>query len=269
MKAVAFDLDDTLLRDDLSISSFTVSILRTLSGRGIFIIPASGRAQLSMKSFVDLLGCASLYISCNGAEIWDGQTHRLLKQELFSEETGLEIAEFGKKHHCYTQTYAGNHFYYNEESVWAERYASASSLSGVFVGDLTKFIREPRNKILMMAEEHKIASMLKEAQSLFAGRVSVTCSKPYFLEFNPILATKGNALQYAAGILHISPSDIIAFGDSLNDLSMLRAAGRSVLMSNGRQDLVPLCDDVCPSNNEDGVAVYLQRYFSKQEMILS
>ena len=258
-QAVAFDLDDTLLRDDLSISDRTVSLLRALSSSGVRIIPASGRAQQSMMPFLKRLSCADLYITCNGAEIRDGSSHELIHGEFFSAELGREIAAFGKKHHCYAQTYADEYFFYNEESVWAERYASASVLKGIHVGDLETFIQEPRNKILMMADDAKIASMLAEAGSLFAGRVSVTCSKPWFLEFNPLGATKGAALKQAAKLLNLDVSGFIAFGDSLNDLSMLQIAGRGVLMENGRRELRPLTDDICPSNQKDGVAEYLAR----------
>ena len=263
IRAVAFDLDDTLLRDDLSISEKTLRILRGLCSAGWQIIPASGRAKLSMKPFVDRLECASLYIACNGAEIWDGKTHELLHAETFSAELGREIASFGNRHRCYSQTYAGDCFYFSEHSVWADRYASASMLRGVYVGDLSKFIREPRNKILMMAEESKIASMLVEARSLFSGRASVTCSKPWFLEFNPLRATKGIALRFAAERLDLKPENVIAFGDGLNDLPMLEAAGWSVAMANGQDALKTVCDDICASNQEDGVADYLATRFGE------
>ncbi len=261
VRAVAFDLDDTLLRDDISISDYTAETLRALSGAGIAVIPASGRSQRSMLPFVEQLDCANIYIACNGAEIWDGETNELLHSEMFSLELGLEIAAFGNEHGCYSQTYAGDCFYFSERSVWAERYAAASLLQGVYVGDLTKFIKEPRNKILMMDDEEKIAAMLKEARERFAGRVSVTCSKPYFLEFNPLNATKGIALKTAAGRLGIKTAEIIAFGDSLNDMPMLREAGWSVTVQNGRPELREMCDAVCGTNQEDGVARYLREQF--------
>ena len=262
-QAVAFDLDDTFLRDDLSISARSVSTMQRLAGLGVRIIPASGRAQMSMKPFVDLLNCVSLYVSCNGAEIWDGSSHSLLHSEAFSVELGREIARFGKKHRCYAQTYQGEYFFYNEESDWAARYAASSMLKGRLVGDLEAFIQEPRCKILMMDTPQKIASMLAEAEKTFEGRVSVTCSKPWFLEFNPLYATKGFAIKWAAEHLGIKPESVIAFGDSLNDLSMLRAAGLGVLMANGRRELSRQCDDVCGTNQEDGVAVYLEKVFGE------
>ena len=262
IRAVTFDLDDTLLRDDLTISPFTVKVMRTLAGRGIAVIPASGRAMLSMKPFVDQLACASLFSACNGAQVWDGPTCRLLRHESFSVPLAHEIAAFGKAHQAYAQTYDDAMFYFNEHSVWADRYAQASMLKGVYVGDLETFIQEPRNKILMMAEPEKIAAMLREARQQFAGRLSVTCSKPYFLEFNPLNATKGIALRAEADLLGLSPSQFMAFGDSLNDLPMLQTAGWSVAVSNARPEVRDFCHAVCASNNDDGVAHYLADFFS-------
>ena len=265
LKAVSFDLDDTLLHTDLSISPFSVSVFQRLSRQGISIIPASGRAQLSMKPYVEQLGCAALYISCNGAEIWKGDTHQLLYQVLLPEELTLEIAEFAEAHDCYAQVYEGDGFYYNRHGEFADRYACSARLTGHYVGDLRRFIREPRNKILMIAEESRIAAMLQEARARFGGRASVTCSKPCYLEFNPLNATKGNAVRWAASYLKISTSGLIAFGDSLNDLSMLQEAGCAVTVANGWKEIVPYCDAVCASNDEDGPARYLDEHFPDQE----
>ena len=259
--AAAFDLDDTLLRDDLTISDYTLSVLRALSAAGVAVIPASGRAQMSMMPFIRRLSPVPLYIACNGGEIWSGSGELLHAAPPFSAETGKAVAAFGKRHHVYAQTYDGSYFYYNEESDWSRKYAAASMLRGQYVGDLEAYIQEPRNKILMMAEPEKIEAMRREAEVLFAGRVSVTCSKPWFLEFNPAEATKGCALQKAADLLHIPLEKVIAFGDGLNDLSMMRAAGRGVLMENGRPVLRDQVDDICLSNQEDGVARYLVGVF--------
>ena len=257
-KAAAFDLDDTLLRDDLSISSRTVEVFRRLHGSGFTFIAAGGRTRMSMQPFTNRLGCVSLCIACNGALIYNPVSGEVLHRELFSVDLCHEIARFGKAHACYVQTYSDDRFYFNEYSEYSERYAAASMLPGEYVGDLTEFIREPRSKILMIADEKKIAVMLAEARKLFKGRASVTCSKAWFLEFNPLQATKGIALQKCADLLGIKAEEIIAFGDSLNDLPMLQVAGRSVAMANGRPEIRSLCDTVCLSNQEDGVARYLE-----------
>ena len=265
ISAVVFDLDDTLLRDDLSLSSFTVQVFRTLSRRNIHLIAASGRAQASMKPFVDQLGCVSVYISCNGAEIWNGRDDRLIHRELFPTSLALEIAEFGEKHDCYAQVYEGNSFFFNRFGKYADSYAATSRLNGIFVGDLTKYICEPRNKILMMDSEQKISRLYHEAKKIFDGRASVTCSKPYFLEFNPLNATKGKALQVSAGFLGINVEEMIAFGDSLNDLSMFQTAGIAVTVKNGWDSVLPFCDYVCGTNNEDGPAHFLKDHYLAEE----
>ena len=267
MNAVVFDLDDTLLRDDLSVSDFTVHVFRALHAKGFHLIAASGRSSFSMKPYLEQLGCVSAYISSNGAEIWDGRTHCQICQELFSTEISREIALFAEKHSCYAQVYKDDCFYFSQYGPWAERYASATRLTGVYVGKLSEYINEPRNKILLIDSQEKIAQMYIEATDQFGGRVSVTCSKPIYLEFNPVNAVKGKALLTVCSFLNILPEEVIAFGDSLNDLSMLQTAGHSVTVSNGWEQIRPYCDDICLSNNEDGPARYLNEHYLNGEVV--
>ena len=114
----------------------------------------------------------------------------------------------------------------------------------------------------MMDAPDMIASMREEATHLFEGRASVTTSKPTFLEFNPLNTSKGLALKWCADHLHFRLNETLAFGDSLNDLSMLHAAGRGIAVANARKDVLCEVDDVCLSNEEDGVAHYLLNHVS-------
>ena len=75
--------------------------------------------------------------------------------------------------------------------------------------------------------------------------------------FEELVYQVGLALEKAASILKVSVDDFAAFGDSLNDASMLRVAGRSVAVANARPEVIAMCDDVCASNEKDGVAHYL------------
>ena len=103
----------------------------------------------------------------------------------------------------------------------------------------------------------RIAVLLQEAQSLFGSRASLTCSKPYFLECNPLKATKGNALRWCGEHFGFTMDELIAFGDSLNDVSMLEAAGTGVAMGNAREDVKALGFPQCRAHDEDGVARYI------------
>ena len=257
--AIAFDLDDTLLRDDRTISPYTLSVLRRAAERGILVIPASGRTRDSMRGFVAEIGCAACFISCNGAEVWSPD-RELLMQELLDVSLAREVAAFAENHGCYAQTYAEDCFFYNQEGRWAQAYAESSELRGVYVGDLRDYIAQPTPKILMMDTPERVAELLREAQEAFAGRVSLTCSKPYFLEVNPLRATKGNALSWCAGHFGFSMENLMAFGDSLNDLSMLLAAGHGVAVANAREDVRAQVAALCGSNEQDGPAHHIDQY---------
>lgn len=265
VRAVAFDMDDTLLRDDRTISPYTLSVLRKAADQGIAVIPASGRARDSMKPFVEQMGCAACYIACNGAEVWSPD-HTLMHRETIDAALAREVAAFAKAHQAYCQVYYDEKFYYSHRGMYADQYAASSMLTGEYAGDLTRFIDRPTTKVLMMDEPEKIACMLAEAHHLLDGRAQVTCSKPYFLEVNPLKATKGIALGFAAEKLGFSIKDAVAFGDSLNDLSMLKAAGLGVAMANAREDVKAVIPEHCLSNEEDGVARYIAQHLLQEEM---
>ena len=94
IRAIAFDLDDTLLRPDASVSDYTVDVLRRTAERGIIILPASGRTRDSMWPAVQRIGCASAFISCNGADVWTTD-RELLTQELLPVELGQDMRPTG------------------------------------------------------------------------------------------------------------------------------------------------------------------------------
>lgn len=259
IRAIAFDLDDTLLRPDASVSDYTAYVLQRAATQGIIILPASGRTRDSMWPAVTRIGCASAFISCNGADIWSPE-RELLTQELLPVELAHEVARFAADRGVYCQTYSPDRFFYSMQNEYAASYEKSSSLEGEYVGDLTQFIQHPVTKLLMMDDPARIAELYQEARALFAGRASLTCSKAYFLECNPLRATKGNALKWCAKHFGFDMSELLAFGDSLNDVSMLEAAGTGVAMANARDDVKAMGFPVCGSNTEDGVARYIEEH---------
>ena len=266
IRAVIFDLDDTLLRDDRTLSARSIAVMRRAAASGVHVLPASGRARDSMRPYVEELDCASAYVACNGAEIWSPE-HRLLQRFSFPEETALAICAFARSRGCYAQTYDETRFYFLVENHFAREYARTSALKGFYTPDMEDFIRRhPTGKILMMDTPERVAQLLAEAREQFAGQASVTCSKAHFLEFNPPQATKGNALRWCADHLGFAPGEAVAFGDSLNDLSMLEAAGAGYAVANARPDVIRLAGRVCPGNMEDGPARTLAQLLWGEEL---
>ena len=150
------------------------------------------------------------------------------------------------------------------QSAYAGEYARSSRLRGVYVGDLVRYIARPTPKVLMIDDPARIALLLEEGRRLFGDRLSLTCSKSHFLEVNPAKASKGNALRWLGKHLGFSMANVTAFGDSLNDLSMLTAAGHGVTVANAREDVRALVSATCPSNQEDGVARDIEQHILQE-----
>ena len=265
IRAIAFDLDDTMLHDDRTLSPFTLRVLHRAAEMGVHIIPASGRARDSIRPYAEEIGCASCYIACNGAEIWS-PSHELLRRFVFPDAVARRIVAFARSHNAYAQTYWETRFYYCIDNEYAPAYSATSMLTGVYTPDLEGFIAgHPTGKILMMDKPERIAAMLEDSRALFGDDASITCSKPWFLEFNPPGGTKGNALAACGELLGFTPGQAMAFGDSLNDLSMITAAGLGVAVANAREDVRSRADAVCGSNEDDGPARMICRQLSIEE----
>ena len=264
IQAVAFDMDDTLLNDERQITPYTRAVLRRAADQGVRVIPASGRARASIIGFVEELGCASAFVCCNGAEVY-GPDGALWRQELFQVEEARRCARFALAAGCYVQCYYGAHFYYHGPAKWVAAYAAATLMTGQEVDDLPAFITRPTPKVLMMAEPETVAALLPKAREAVGDIAAISCSKPYFLEMNPLRATKGNALAYLAERWGLQAADFAAFGDSLNDLSMLQWAGEGVAVANARPDVLAQVKRHCGANRDDGVAHYIQALLHKEE----
>jgi len=99
----------------------------------------------------------------------------------------------------------------------------------------------------------------------FGRELYITRSKPYYLEMLHPEATKGRALRVVAGYFGIPRQEVIAIGDSFNDLDMIRYAGLGVVMENAREEVKRFADYVTRSNEDDGVAEVLEKFVLGRE----
>ena len=104
-----------------------------------------------------------------------------------------------------------------------------------------------------------------EVESRFPG-IRVTASTWNNLELNSSGAHKGNALRRLAEHLGLSLANCISFGDGLNDLTMVESAGVGVAMANAAPEVKAAATRVAPSNDEDGVAVVLEKLLDQGEI---
>lgn len=257
---IATDLDDTLLNGDGEISDYTLRVMNECKRRGIRVIPVSGRTHASMHGFVKQLDTGLPYIGGNGSEILSAD-HRLLEQYTLDVELGRELCRFMEGHGFYVQAYRDDAFFFSRECRASRQYKNSSGMRGVAVGDLAAFLDFRSPKLLAIHDADKIAAFLPVVQERFEGRVTITMSKPYFLEVEPLGVCKGNALKRLAEIMgDIVPERTLAFGDSLNDLSLLAFTPNSVAMGNARDELKQTAAYICRPNTEDGLARFVEEH---------
>ncbi|MBS1661937.1 MAG: HAD family phosphatase, partial [Bacteroidetes bacterium] len=118
------------------------------------------------------------------------------------------------------------------------------------------------NKMMVMSEPENIAKIQQHLRSLYNGKLNIYPSKPTYLEVMDSRGSKSNAVKFISERLGLKPSEIIAMGDNYNDKEMIQFAGMGVAMGNAPDEIKAAADFVTDTNNNDGVRLALERFFS-------
>jgi Cof subfamily protein (haloacid dehalogenase superfamily) len=265
-RLIALDLDDTLLRNDLSISDRTVAVLRECAHRNIYVTLCSGRTEDGMYRFVHQLDIAGLeagryLVTFNGAQIFDLHTRVPLMTRTVSGEILLEAHRRAAAYGLLSQVYGPGTIYVPEDNDWAQRDVHLSKLKLEVIPQYTQFLATGHRKMVIPGEPEKLQILQKELRTVFGDHAVIFVSKPYFLEVMPDHCGKGEALSWLCSRIGIPVNTVMAFGDSMNDESMIHTAGLSVAMVNGMDSIKSAALYVTEkSNDNDGVADFLDRF---------
>ena len=264
---IVSDMDDTLLNEHTLLSDYTLQVLGECVKRGIRVIPASGRTRSSLRPYVEQLHTGMPYIGGNGTEII-GADHEMLEQLVIPADLLREICAFFENRGMYIHVYDEERFFYSRECPASVGYVHSSGLTGCAVGDLVEFIAKPSPKALVIDEPEKIRQVWPEFEKQFGDKVTITQSKPYFLEIVAQNASKGEALKRLMEMLDLDPEKVLVFGDSLNDLPMITLVPNGVAMGNAREQVKAAARYVCLPNTQDGVARFVQKYVLENEEVV-
>ena len=128
------------------------------------------------------------------------------------------------------------------------------------VDNLLQHLEPHPTKLLMTGTPADMQRAEEELANLVGNRMDVFRSAPFFLELVPKGIDKAQSLLRLLAKVNLIPSDMIAFGDGYNDLSMLRLAGMGVAMANAAPEVRAEADYITLSNEEDGIAAALQHF---------
>jgi Cof subfamily protein (haloacid dehalogenase superfamily) len=264
VRLLALDLDDTLLRSDLTISYQTRNAIKKAEAAGVIVVLASGRVPAAMDQFAGLLGLhkkAGYLICNNGTLIQESHTGKIVYEIRMDAKTALTAFDLADAEGFPVQIYEDDIMYVSRHNEYTGYDQKLTGLRQVVVENFRAMVGGGCHKLLIPGDPALLIPLESILRTYLEDSVTIFTSKPYFLEILPADTNKGAALEKVANILGIDQKDVIAIGDSMNDEAMLRWAGLGIAMANSDERIKNIADLVTTKDNDDdGVAEVIEKY---------
>jgi len=262
VRAVAMDLDRTILPETLELRPRLIDAVRAVAAAGVVPIVATGRMLRSSRPFALQMGVTAPLICYQGALIADPQTGEWLRHEPMPVPLAREVIEACRKRDQHCNVYVDDELYVDELNVYALEYARHAKLEAHPVGDLVRWLTQPTTKIVVVGEPELLDELQVELRAQFGERLFIAKSLPFFLEVAQPGVSKGSALEWVCDRISIAPARVVSFGDGANDIELLRDAGFGVAIDGADQALLDEADATVPGPEQDGVAQFLEALVS-------
>ncbi len=270
------DFDGTLGNNEKIITPRTRKALDDFVARGNIFALSTGRAMGDIKDIVDRLELhyPNMYLcSYNGAEIYDCDKGETFYRETLPRDTVKRVFELAEAFDLHCQTYEGKDIVCKHETKETKYYTQFNTLRLRFDEAPWDAISEDPCKCLIIElekPEEKIPPFVKAAEEELGDVLHCIMSNSYYLEVDPVRATKGKALEWLCRHLGIDIANSYAAGDAPNDVSMVEIAGCGIAMSNGlirTSEMQPAAEGLGEAadiitetdNNHDGLAPIIEK----------
>lgn len=264
LRLIATDLDGTLLTSASEVSARTRAALDAARSRGIHVVPVTARQPIGLRAIADGAGFDGWALCSNGAyatHLTDGrmlfaeelpaETIRTLAEALRASIPGLLFASVREG----GETFVAQHGY-AEVADLADHKRDPKTMGGV---DLEHVLAAPSLKFVIRHPELAPSVLFDTLRDLGLTGFEATLSGAPFVEVMAEDVTKASGLARLCEHLGVDRADVIAFGDALNDVEMLRWAGHGVAMADAADVVQDAADETTSSNDDDGVARVIER----------
>lgn len=261
-KLIVMDMDDTLMTSDNEVSTDTANYLIDIQHQGYTVVLASGRpteGMLPTAKRLKLDQFNSYVISYNGGKTVNVPNETVEVSRTVSKSDFDEIVDFCRDNQLFVLTYQDGYIVYEGEHEYMNIESELTGLPMKAVDDLKSYIQEDVPKVMGIDYIPKITSIRNDLAGHFNETIDVTTSKPYFLEFMAQGVSKGNAITDLSNKLGLNLSQVIGFGDSSNDISMLKVVGKAIAMGNANDDVKAVADEVTLTNDYNGIPYSLKK----------
>ena len=261
-KLIAMDLDGTLNNDRKEIDAPTRSALLRAQDAGARLMLASARPLPGLyrdRDALDLAAHHGILMAYNGGAIVDAADGRVLSSAAMDMEDARAVLRALEALPVTPILDDGKRFYVTDRRGYKVDYECRNNrMDCVEVANLADRLDFAPCKLLMSTDPAGIKAVQGRIAGLLPPGLSVVQTAAFYLEVIPASVDKGVGLKSACEALGIDLSETIAFGDSENDIPMLRAAGMGVAMGNATAEVKAAADTITLSNNDNGIAAALE-----------
>jgi len=244
-RMIALDMDGTLLNENSEISQANLQAIHDSLEAGLIVCLSTGRGIVSASPYAEQIGEELPIVTANGSEVWVNRHHLHSRIEMDAALV-MDLREWALEHDIWYWGTASDKVY-NRDSWCDDPYAVSWLKFGFYTED-----------------EELLALLRRKAEALDC--FEITNSHPANLEFNPRGVNKASGLRQVCDLYGFTMSEVIAIGDSLNDMAMIRAAGLGVAMGNAQDVVKHHADLVTLSHTEDGVAHIIRKILLDEGM---
>jgi Cof subfamily protein (haloacid dehalogenase superfamily) len=253
-----------LIGEDALLRPRTLAAIAATRAAGIHVVLVTGRMFQSVRRYALEAGLEDPVVCYQGAVVAEPLSGRWLRHEPIPLELARETIAALNDEGFGLNCYVGDELYVAEVTPEARRYADFQELELHPVGDLRAWLREPPTKLVVIDDPEVLDGLKARMLSRFDGRLYISKSLPYFLEFASPAVTKATGMDFLAEHLGFARERTIAFGDGENDIELVDWAGYGVAVANAHDRVKQVADLVCPSVDEEGVAQVLEAYLDSR-----
>jgi Cof subfamily protein (haloacid dehalogenase superfamily) len=262
-RLIATDLDGTLLRSDMSVSVRTARVLDRIAAGGRPVVLATGRPIRWLRHVYDQLGAHLPAVCANGAVVYDPVADAVLRADPLAPDLLAEVVRRLRAQvpgvSFAVEVTDGRQM--RHESDYPIRWDQNHDAVRLFESP-DELHAVPAVKLLARAGEQDPDTFVKAVAGALAGLAEATHSSySGLVEISAAGVTKAAGLAWLADRYGVGADQVVAFGDMPNDVPMLTWAGRAVAVGNAHPAVREIADEVTLSNDEDGVAAYLEGLF--------
>jgi hypothetical protein len=270
IRIIAFDLDGTLLDSNKALSRTNLTALERAAAAGVELVPTTGRFFNAMPDAIRDLPFLHYAITINGAAVMDLRTGKTIYRAEMPWQLAVDVMKELDTFPVVYDCFMGNCAYMTaalkekiDVTVASPHYRKMLRELRVSVPDLKEYLIEQKKdvqKIQFFSPDEALRKRLLKELPLRYANIYASSSVPDNIEINQIHANKGEALLVLSDYLGVPQGATMAFGDGLNDLSMIQDAGIGIAMANACDDAKKAADWIAPSCDEDGVACGINKF---------